>query len=511
MRSKSEYRWKIKFLAFVLISASMILGSVMKSTSAPEYLQSADRSAHFPKNKPSSDARLKWSLNVMLTSGFSPAIGYDNVVFYGGSGGNPTKLLAINPDGTVKWDYSKVFLTNRTISSVPSVGPDGTVFFSARDDGKVTALDGDSMATKWEYTGNAITSPVLGPERTIFFCCADNKLHAVDYLFGEKWSFLTTGFYITPPPPSPAIGADGTIYIGDKSGNFFALNKDGTLRWKVQLQPVIDGESAIGADGTIYIHSGGYTYAISSSGTIKWMLDYRVTEIGPMAFAGDGTLYIKSSTQLSAIDPVIGSRKWQYPIAGSSQPAVGADGTIYVGSSDNSLYALNADGTLNWKFATGGAISNCPAIAADGTLYFGSSDGYFYALNTSSFGLANSGWPKIKHDNRNTGSQASEKIFPLPPLGLSCQRKWNRSLLSMEHVNILSWEPNPGGEQAAVAYRIYSFLDNKQPSLLAEVDSGIHQYLHRKVDRDKQYYYAVASVDINGQEGALTYLIVGSE
>ena len=36
-----------------------------------------------------------------------------------------------------------------------------------------------------------------------------------------------------------------------------------------------------------------------------------------------------------------------------SSPALGADGTIYVGSEDDNLYAINPDGTQQWAFATG--------------------------------------------------------------------------------------------------------------------------------------------------------------
>ena len=36
-----------------------------------------------------------------------------------------------------------------------------------------------------------------------------------------------------------------------------------------------------------------------------------------------------------------------------SSPAIGADGTIYVGSQDYNLYAINPDGTQRWAFPTG--------------------------------------------------------------------------------------------------------------------------------------------------------------
>jgi outer membrane protein assembly factor BamB len=64
-----------------------------------------------------------------------------------------------------------------------------------------------------------------------------------------------------------------------------------------------------------------------------------------------------------------------------SSPAVGANGTIYVGSLDRNVYALNPDGTQKWKFVTGGTVGSSPAVGADGTIYIGSNDHNVYALH----------------------------------------------------------------------------------------------------------------------------------
>ncbi len=49
-------------------------------------------------------------------------------------------------------------------------------------------------------------------------------------------------------------------------------------------------------------------------------------------------------------------------------PVINTDGTVYVGSEDTYLYALNNDGTLKWKYQTGRSIVIAsPAIGADGT------------------------------------------------------------------------------------------------------------------------------------------------
>ena len=64
-----------------------------------------------------------------------------------------------------------------------------------------------------------------------------------------------------------------------------------------------------------------------------------------------------------------------------SSPAIGVDGTVYCGSHDNGLYALYPNnGTVKWRFGTGGWIRTSPCIADDGTIYCVSLDNYLYAV-----------------------------------------------------------------------------------------------------------------------------------
>ena len=75
-------------------------------------------------------------------------------------------------------------------------------------------------------------------------------------------------------------------------------------------------------------------------------------------------------------------KKWSFKTGGrvSSSPAIGSDGTIYVGSWDNKLYAMNPDGSKKWAFYSGYLERSSPAIGSDGTIYVGSEDNYLYAI-----------------------------------------------------------------------------------------------------------------------------------
>ena len=60
-------------------------------------------------------------------------------------------------------------------------------------------------------------------------------------------------------------------------------------------------------------------------------------------------------------------------------------------------------GTPIWEFKTGDWVYSSPAIGSDGTVYVGSTDKKLYAIKTESKGLAKSPWPMRGQNARHTG------------------------------------------------------------------------------------------------------------
>ena len=56
-----------------------------------------------------------------------------------------------------------------------------------------------------------------------------------------------------------------------------------------------------------------------------------------------------------------------------------------------------------WEFKTGGDVYSSPAIGSDGTVYVGSNDNKLYAIKTDSKGLAKSSWPMRGQNPQHTG------------------------------------------------------------------------------------------------------------
>jgi len=56
-----------------------------------------------------------------------------------------------------------------------------------------------------------------------------------------------------------------------------------------------------------------------------------------------------------------------------------------------------------WEFKTGNYVRSSPAIGSDGTVYIGSMDNKLYALKTDSKGPAKSPWPMRGQNAQHTG------------------------------------------------------------------------------------------------------------
>ena len=250
--------------------------------------------------------------------------------------------------------------------------------------GILSADDSSPGTLKWKFqiygTYNE-SSPAIGSDGTIYVGGSGYYLYAINLDGTLKWKFDVSSYH-----SSPAIGSNGTIYV--KNDDYlYAINSDGSYKWKFDTYYYISSSPAIGSDGTIYVGTYGsynYLYAINHDGTLKWKFKTGDDIKSSPAIGSDGTIYVGSEDHfLYAINPD-GTLKWKFETGRKidSSPAIDSDGTIYVGSEDSYLYAVNSDGTLKWKFEAGGYIDSSPAIGADGTIYVGCNDSYLYAINS---------------------------------------------------------------------------------------------------------------------------------
>jgi len=137
----------------------------------------------------------------------------------------------------------------------------------------------------------------------------------------------------------------------------------------------------------MFRHDLGRSGTTDSNGTLpqgklKWVFSTGAPILSSPAIA-DGTVYVGSHDgKLYALDAATGAKRWEYKTGGwvESSPAV-VNGVVYFGSNDGRLYALDAhSGEKLWDFKAKSVIKSSPAVA-DGVVYFGAADYYVYALD----------------------------------------------------------------------------------------------------------------------------------
>ena len=112
-----------------------------------------------------------------------------------------------------------------------------------------------------------------------------------------------------------------------------------------------------------------------------------------------------------ALEISTGDTKWEYVTGRDiySSPLIGSAGTIYFGSEDRFLYALNPDGSLLWREGVFQDITwPSPAMDNKGIIYVGgmgdgTKNGKVYAIQTDCSGMKTGVWSKIHKNNQNTG------------------------------------------------------------------------------------------------------------
>jgi len=63
---------------------------------------------------------------------------------------------------------------------------------------------------------------------------------------------------------------------------------------------------------------------------------------------------------------------------------------------------------LNWRYGAKKRIYSSPALGDDGTVYVGSGDANLYSLETESSGPADSPWPMFGRDRKRGSNSARE-------------------------------------------------------------------------------------------------------
>lgn len=334
--------------------------------------------------------------------------------------------LAVNSAvevGCVKWRYD----TGGAVEMSIALGADGNAHIVSSE-GVIHTVDPNGVVL-WTYTvesavaGKSIMGgPTVGRDGTLYFGC-DDKLYAVDRDGQLRWTYSAGGFIYS----SPAATDDGRLFFGSQDGKVYAIEADGSDLWEFEIpgpgavSNAVLTSPAIGEDGSVYVGAiySPKLYSLDpNTADIVWECDFEhladpqnpeseVIKGGVFSapvVGVDGTIYVSLiyDTNLYAVDPADGSIVWSTDMVGAleglypqelidwfaggdgwSEPVLGPDGTIYVSFDDPFIRAVNPDGSIKWITQVGMLGAFTMAAGADGLLYACSDDSSLYVLDGS--------------------------------------------------------------------------------------------------------------------------------
>lgn len=238
-----------------------------------------------------------------------------------------------------------IFDTDATIS--------GNTIYVGDEEGALHALNPDS-STKWSFglkSSIYSTPSIRGQTFAIPSLAGGLSLLRLDGSLIEQLLYPNLAMFEFAAP----VARDGSVYEIRADGSLLKIKpfaRMGKIQWELPIAPYdayqdFWASPAIAADGTVYVNSqDGNLYSISSEGSINWALAVGGSFSSP-AISADGTIYLGSNNQFYAINPD-GSIKWTVLANGLiySSPAIGANGWVYFAAENiagfgGTLYALH--------------------------------------------------------------------------------------------------------------------------------------------------------------------------
>jgi outer membrane protein assembly factor BamB len=275
-----------------------------------------------------------------------------------------------------------------------------------------------------------VTAPVYHRGR-VYLAYLDGDLVAVDAATGKQDWKRNLHAHLESSP----LAVGGTLYLGDDKTDLVALRaSDGALRWRLNTPGAIKASPSY-HDGRVYVadYQAAMFCVDAGSGKLLWRTN--TSKVPPF---GDGGFYSSPAVAFGrvyaarddgtvyAFDEKTGKVDWFFQahnfVYGS--PAVakvpGTPPSVYIGSYDEHLYALDAlSGKQRWRYDVGGPVPGT-AVVIGHTVYTSSfktreAIGIDVRTHRRTFSLRQAGYTPVVSDGRRLYAIGYYELIGLEP------------------------------------------------------------------------------------------------
>lgn len=342
-------------------------------------------------------AQFKWFVNDVLVSTIkNPALEFQQgtskvkAIIIDNDGGKDSTSFNVNIDA----GYYKFIPIDNQNAGISSIG--NNYVFMPEKGGKMQILTNTFTKKLFlNIEGEIQSVSSISQDTIMYLASTSKKIYSFDKKGISKWEFALGGDL----QASPTIDAyRNLIYVGVSNYNIFAIERTtGKVKWSYRsTSPINQPGVIIGKDYLLMLTADGISHLFRLDDPIVddelaplCSLQLNVNLTTAPAIDKDGYLYVSTTGgKLMKFDFNTSTKSgqiiWQTTSSGifKTSPVIGYDGTVYLGSSDWSVYAFNGtDGSIKWTKKLDSPISTTATINEFGILYIGTESGKMYAIS----------------------------------------------------------------------------------------------------------------------------------
>ncbi|HMD36663.1 MAG TPA: PQQ-binding-like beta-propeller repeat protein [Vicinamibacterales bacterium] len=223
---------------------------------------------------------------------------------------------------------------------------------------------------------NALTQTPAYDETRGYFSIAGDRLVAYDIKTGtQRWIAAVA------PTLTPACG-DDLVFVPEKDAIVALRAQDGSTAWRLPFEETL-GVAPVWDNGWLVLATAnGTIVAVSAKdGRPIWRRALGVALHARPALAADRVYVPLANAHVVALRVATGEDVWSRLLGGDPNDILALDERIYLGSTDNYAYCINAEsGVVEWRHVTGADVIGVPAHDVD-RVYFVSFDNTLRAFS----------------------------------------------------------------------------------------------------------------------------------